>query len=92
MLLLTYMFKKETNKRYEIMTDFRILELGYIVSQKKNVSIGNYTIKFHRRKIAKGDYMYMVEVYFKDELRERGIFTEYSNAVIFAGNIMHSLL
>ncbi|ARM75087.1 hypothetical protein [Acidianus manzaensis] len=74
------------------MIDFRILELGYYASQKKNVNIGNYVIKFHRRKIAKNDYMYLVEIFYKNELKNKGIFTEYSNAVIFAGNIMLSLL
>lgn len=74
------------------MTDFRIMELGYVASQKKKMSIGNYTIKFHRRKIAKGDYMYVVEVFFKNELKKKGIFTEYSNAVMYAGNVIFSLL
>lgn len=74
------------------MEDFRILELGYIVSQKKSVNIGNYTVKFHRRKISEEEYMYVVEVYFKGELKSKGIFTEYSNAVKFAGNILYSLL
>ncbi|AWR96608.1 hypothetical protein DFR86_02940 [Acidianus sulfidivorans JP7] len=83
---------KILNVNTKIMIDFRVLELGYHVSQKKNVSIGNYVIKFHRRKISKGDYIYLVEVFYRNELKKKGIFTEYSNAVIFAGQIMLSLL
>jgi len=68
--------------------------LGYNLSQKKKVTIGNYMIKFHRRKVSKRkyDYLYVIEIFFKDNLIRRGIFSEYSNAVDFAGEFLYYLL
>jgi hypothetical protein len=67
--------------------------LGYNLSQKKKVIIGNYMVKFHRRKVSRRyDYLYVIEIFFMDSLVKRGIFTEYSNAVDFAGEFLYSLL
>ena len=60
--------------------------LGYQVSQKKKINVGIYTIKFHRRK-RKNDYLYIVELERQGEIIERGIFTEYTNAVMYAGEV-----
>ncbi len=74
------------------MIDLEIMRLGYLASQKKRIEIGNYIIKFHRRKIKNMDYMYSIEVYFRGELKHRGFFAEYQNAVMHAGKIMYALL
>ncbi|MCI2415640.1 MAG: hypothetical protein MPF33_10450 [Candidatus Aramenus sp.] len=68
--------------------------LGYNVSQKKRVEVGNYVVKFRRRKVSRKnyEYIYVVELFFMGNLVRKGIFTEYSNAVSFAGEIMYSLL
>jgi len=60
--------------------------LGYQVSQKKRVEVGMYTIKFHRRR-RKNEYFYLVELERQGEIIERGLFTEYSNAVLYAGQL-----
>jgi hypothetical protein len=69
---------------------YTILLLGYEVSQKKTVNLGVYTLKFHRKKIRKGkevDFLYIVELIRGGEVVEKGVFTEYSNAVVYAGEI-----
>ncbi len=68
--------------------------LGYNVSQKKRVEVGNYVVKFKRRKASRNkfEYIYVVELFFMGNLVKKGIFTEYSNAVSFAGEIVYSLL
>ncbi|BAK54331.1 hypothetical protein [Sulfurisphaera tokodaii] len=68
------------------MDIYTIMLLGYQVSQKKTVNAGVYTIKFHRRK-KNNTYMYIVELEIEGKVIERGIFSEYSNAVIYAGEI-----
>lgn len=68
------------------MDIYTIMLLGYQVSQKKRVEAGIYTIKFHRRK-KKNEYFYIVELERQGEIIERGVFTEYSNAVIYAGQL-----
>ncbi|EZQ10894.1 hypothetical protein CM19_03185 [Candidatus Acidianus copahuensis] len=67
------------------------MSLGYTVSQKKKVVIGNHVITFKRRKRGE-EYLYIVEEYFMGKLTRRGIFSEYSNAVMYAGNIIYALL
>ncbi|BDB98838.1 hypothetical protein [Saccharolobus caldissimus] len=74
-----------------MVDNLEILSLGYYASQKKTVRIGRYTLKFHRRK-RENEYFYLVDLYLDDNLVNRGIFTEYQNAVIFAGSIMYKLL
>lgn len=69
---------------------YTILLLGYEVSQKKSVELGIYTLKFHRRKARKGkkvEFLYIVELIRGEEVVEKGVFTEYSNAVLYAGQI-----
>ncbi|BFH73639.1 hypothetical protein SJAV_15830 [Sulfurisphaera javensis] len=68
------------------MDIYTIMILGYEVSQKKVINAGIYTIKFHRRK-RKNEYIYIVELQSGGKVIERGIFSEYSNAVLYAGQI-----
>jgi len=68
------------------MDIYTIMILGYQVSQKKKVNVGIFTLKFHRRK-RKNDYLYIVELERQGEIMERGIFTEYANAVMYAGEV-----
>lgn len=68
------------------MDIYTIMLLGYQVSQKKRVEVGMYTIKFHRRR-RKNEYFYLVELERQGEIIERGLFTEYSNAVLYAGQL-----
>lgn len=70
------------------MDIYTIMLLGYEASQRKVVNLGVYTLKFYRRKV-NGDYLYMVTLSKGDEIIERGIFGDYKNAVIYAGQIFY---
>ncbi|BBG25281.1 hypothetical protein [Sulfuracidifex tepidarius] len=75
------------------MDDLLIMRLGYYVSQVKCVNVGVYTIKFSRRKSKTfrkdGMILYSVTVLEGEKEIKKGVFTEYSNAVRFAGEIMY---
>lgn len=68
------------------MDIYSIMLLGYEVSQRKLVRAGIYTLRFHRRK-KNNEYLYIVEFEREGKVVERGIFSEYSNAVLYAGYI-----
>mgnify|MGYP001772937969 CR=1 FL=1 len=62
--------------------------LGHQVSQRKSVNLGVYTLKFHRRKGKRPDeYLYIVTLIKDGKVVESGIFGDYKNAVIYAGQI-----
>ncbi|AOL17123.1 hypothetical protein BFU36_10875 [Sulfolobus sp. A20] len=76
-----------------MVDEIEIMSLGYYASQKKTLILGRYVLKFHRRKNSKKNmYFYIVNLYHDDKLVRSGIFTEYRNAVIFAGSIIYKLL
>jgi len=75
------------------MDDLLIMRLGYYVSQVKHVDVGIYTIKFSRRKSKTfkkdGMIIYIVTLLEGEREIKKGVFTEYSNAVRFAGELMY---
>lgn len=66
--------------------EIRAMELGYYASQKRRVEYGPYSITFKRRKT--GSPAYMVTLEYKGERSRIGIFEEFRDAVIFAGNLL----
>lgn len=68
------------------MDIYTIMILGYQLSQKRKVKVGIYTLKFHRRKRGK-EIIYIVELELAGNVIERGIFYDYSNAVLYAGEL-----
>ncbi|MUN29197.1 hypothetical protein [Sulfuracidifex metallicus] len=74
------------------MDYFMIMRLGFYVSQVKRVEVGIYTITFSRRKSRNfqkdGKIFYVVTLLREGKEEKKGVFTEYSNAVIFAGELM----
>ncbi|EHP70601.1 MAG: hypothetical protein RXS23_03275 [Metallosphaera yellowstonensis] len=73
------------------LRDLEDMNLGVIACQRKRVEVGNYRIVFRRRKV-EGDYMYLVELSLGGKVIERGAFTDFREATIFAGRLFRALL